>query len=1077
MKLRKLRIASFAAIRDLEVELGPGLNVLYGPNDLGKSTIVAAIRLALLLPHTSTHSDQYVGWISGENPTVELTFETGAQRIWRVRKTFGKNGASFLQESKNGVEFDDVDRGRGVDAKLREILRWGIPEPGGAGASKGLPTSFLATALLSPQDNVDAVMKESLQSDPSASGKDRIAAALQAVAQDPLFLALLRNAQARRDEAYGDKGNKKTAKGSVFRVAAERVNEARDERDRLHRLVADSEGAEAQLRGHTTARIQALEKLTASMRVAEELKEILTQTAQRTGAHEGVVAAQECVRRVRKVFADVELAEARAEELALRVEEAKAAFEIATSRLAEAEAKLKSEEVTALAAGGDSEAADLAARRDLELTKARAAQSVREAQDTVASALAAQKLIDEAKAAQLLLENQLAQADKAKAASIDAAKKLSGTEDEMRRCDQLDLLVAHQQASTQYAKARVGVDKIGELRNKFDAATALRDQLVSRRSEFTIPDLAVLATMRKLSSELAVARGALAVGLMATVTPERALDVKVRLDGGPEVVQARGEPWIIEATSEVDLTIAKIGRISIRGGRREAQEEVDRLQSEWMRVGQPYLDAVGVTDVESLDAKVLERRDLEAEIKACTGEVDLIRRQLADLSGAQADFDSAATRVQSTHAALAGLPIEALAEILQPFGADPQGGVKRRRDQLSKILDDLRIAANGSSTTEALAKDHVERARNDAAKAGAMRDEASLKFPEGVGAALITAREKLNAGKTEEDRLKSELAALEQTLAARKSSVEAALADARSAVQASKSAADHAQGLHTASIAEQASHNGRLIELRRLRDAEDLAAIEAKEKEAITFHASLPVPLRQVTEQELVEAQAAASRVKLELEGIEKEIHIAQGALQQVGGAVARERLHDATEAFQLAERQEREIESEYEAWKLLLEQMKEADAAQASNLGQALVPAVASRIQELTQRRYQSVQLTAQLGTEGVFAAGAVRPATQLSVGTREQMAVLYRLSLAEYLKTSIVLDDQLVQSDGTRMDWFRTLLAEKARCFQIVVLTCRPMDYLEADALAPQLGAAYLDTNEGYIRAMDLARLVQRR
>ena len=36
MKLRKLRIASFAAIRDLEVELGPGLNVLYGPNDLGK---------------------------------------------------------------------------------------------------------------------------------------------------------------------------------------------------------------------------------------------------------------------------------------------------------------------------------------------------------------------------------------------------------------------------------------------------------------------------------------------------------------------------------------------------------------------------------------------------------------------------------------------------------------------------------------------------------------------------------------------------------------------------------------------------------------------------------------------------------------------------------------------------------------------------------------------------------------------------------------------------------------------------------------------------------------------------------
>ncbi len=89
---------------------------------------------------------------------------------------------------------------------------------------------------------------------------------------------------------------------------------------------------------------------------------------------------------------------------------------------------------------------------------------------------------------------------------------------------------------------------------------------------------------------------------------------------------------------------------------------------------------------------------------------------------------------------------------------------------------------------------------------------------------------------------------------------------------------------------------------------------------------------------------------------------------------MARERLHDATEAFELAERQEREIEAEYEAWRLLLDQMKEADAAQASNLGQALVPAIAGRFQELTQRRYQTVQLTAQLATEGIVVSGALR-------------------------------------------------------------------------------------------------------
>ena len=75
-------------------------------------------------------------------------------------------------------------------------------------------------------------------------------------------------------------------------------------------------------------------------------------------------------------------------------------------------------------------------------------------------------------------------------------------------------------------------------------------------------------------------------------------------------------------------------------------------------------------------------------------------------------------------------------------------------------------------------------------------------------------------------------------------------------------------------------------------------------------------------------AQNAKSIATSDLEGIEREIQRTHGALEQVGGAVARERLRDASEAFELAARQEREIVANYEAWLLLLEQMKEADAA-----------------------------------------------------------------------------------------------------------------------------------------------------
>ena len=262
--------------------------MLYGPNDLGKSTVVAAIRLGLLLPHTSTHCDQYVGWTGSDDPTVEMTFETEAQRIWRVRKQFGKGGSSLLQESRNGRDFDDLERGRKVDGKLREILRWGIPEPGGTGGAKGLPASFLATALLSPQDDVSAVLHSSLQDDPTGSGKEQIAAALQAVAQDPLFVALLRETQARRDAAYTDRGAKSTARGSVFKIAADRLVETRAEKEKLERIVSESEGAERQLRELTERRALKQEAFAVAADLVANLERLASQATCRSAAAEQV---------------------------------------------------------------------------------------------------------------------------------------------------------------------------------------------------------------------------------------------------------------------------------------------------------------------------------------------------------------------------------------------------------------------------------------------------------------------------------------------------------------------------------------------------------------------------------------------------------------------------------------------------------------------------------------------------------------------------------------------------------------------------------------------------------------------
>jgi hypothetical protein len=61
--------------------------------------------------------------------------------------------------------------------------------------------------------------------------------------------------------------------------------------------------------------------------------------------------------------------------------------------------------------------------------------------------------------------------------------------------------------------------------------------------------------------------------------------------------------------------------------------------------------------------------------------------------------------------------------------------------------------------------------------------------------------------------------------------------------------------------------------------------------------------------------------------------------------------------------------------------------------------------------------------------------------------------------------------------MDWFRTILAQKAHAFQIIVFTCRPGDYLEANAIVPKGKIAHRDFDNGFVRAIDLARTVQRR
>ena len=106
----------------------------------------------------------------------------------------------------------------------------------------------------------------------------------------------------------------------------------------------------------------------------------------------------------------------------------------------------------------------------------------------------------------------------------------------------------------------------------------------------------------------------------------------------------------------------------------------------------------------------------------------------------------------------------------------------------------------------------------------------------------------------------------------------------------------------------------------------------------------------------------------------------------------------------------------------------------------------VSERISDLTGGRYGDVAIGPELDAGGIRFAGAERRFSELSVGAREQIAILLRISIAETLGAFVILDDQLTQTDSRRLAWLRDLLGNAAARIQIVVMTCHPEDYEEA-------------------------------
>jgi len=126
VRLERLRIEQVRQFRNpIALEgLQPGINLIHGPNESGKSTLVRAIRAAFFERHRSKSVEDLRPWgDSAAAPSIELGFEHGGHQ-WSLTK-------SFLQRKRCDLQVDGQSfSGEEAEEKLAELLGYQFPKKG-----------------------------------------------------------------------------------------------------------------------------------------------------------------------------------------------------------------------------------------------------------------------------------------------------------------------------------------------------------------------------------------------------------------------------------------------------------------------------------------------------------------------------------------------------------------------------------------------------------------------------------------------------------------------------------------------------------------------------------------------------------------------------------------------------------------------------------------------------------------------------------------------------------------------------------------------------------------------------------
>ncbi len=1047
MRLIQLKVETFRCIERARIDFSPGLNVLHGPNDLGKSTLAAAIRAALLLAHGQREHKEFIPWSADVAPKVELDFEVGGD-FFRVAKSFGdgSRGQSLLSTSKDGRDYAVGSKGREVDERLRALLQWGVPAPGGKSRVKGMPETFLSELLIPDQSQVARILSLSLEQDPDESGKEHLTRVLQAMATDPTYKKVLEHAETKVDEAYTPKGQRKTSKGSVWTEARERINEAQREVERLNADAVNSEAAEDRVR----ELFQRVEELRAHVEVARSQHDHVVAVWQahleRQRAATELEAATLALRELDEQLQSVEASRTDVLSLETQLEDASAARQAAQDAVSQAQRALEAAERVTVT---NSEL-DLAVRKtelaeiDAELARwAQEGQRAAQAADLVAQLRSLEERVLLAIAERTSCEQKLG--------FVEA--ELRTLEDSLRKNEQLAAFSRYVAAERAFEANERTLTKLRAARERGESARARAEELERELSARTLPSRADLKALRTLELGLESARAALG-GVSVELRLISPLGLRIDADESTErtVVSER----LIEATSSIRLGIEGVGELIARAGRPDDRRRLDELAERWDREARPALMAAGEGDLDGVSRR-LDRAEADRRAReACLVDAQAALEAATDLAVQAAEpaaLRQAVLDVLDELAALGEVDLEVLRVRLQAIERPDLENTRlqKQRDVLSSAATRIQVELAGVAT--GLDRDQAE------AIVLRSRVDSELQLlgaaPTAVLERITRAREGLERRQRER---RAELVLIEERDRATRDRVMSAIGAAREKLEQDQA--------RLRATEEQRAHSATLLAAARAVWAEREARAQALDRGvAVLKVSSWSELLRQlpqhppIDEAQLAEARGTLARKEADLDTAEGELQVARGALEQVGGNVVREWKTGWVEALEVRLREQQELDVDYEAWRLLAAALKDEEKAQASHLGRVLAQPIGQRLEELTKGRYAGLELGPSLDEPKIVAHGSARPVGSFSVGTREQLAMLIRICLAEKLESCLILDDQLTQSDPARVAALGELLRSTAQSIQLIVLTCRPADYAVE-------GAKSIDLEQSIVR-----------